>query len=49
MKKFVGLMYHSLGDYQGNTYNIDINNFKDQIFWLKEEGYIVEGFRGFIN
>ena len=49
MKKFVGLMYHSLGDYQGNTYNIDINNFKDQIFWLKEEGYIVEGFRDFIN
>lgn len=47
MKNFVALMYHSLGDYPGNAYNIDINNFKDQIYWLRSEGYVVEGFRDF--
>jgi len=49
MKNFVALMYHSLGDHPGNAYNIDINNFKDQIFWLRSEGYIVEGFHDFIK
>ena len=49
MKNFIALMYHSIGDYPGNAYNIDINNFKDQIFWLKSKGYIVEGFHDFIK
>ena len=49
MKNFIALMYHSIGDYPGNAYDIDINNFKDQIFWLKSKGYIVEGFHEFFK
>lgn len=45
MKKFASLMYHSLGDFPGNEYNIEINDFKDQMKYLRDEGYVVEGFR----
>ena len=38
-------MYHSLGDFPGNEYNIEINVFKDQMTYLRDEGYVVEGFR----
>ena len=47
MKNFVALMYHSLGDYPGNEYNIELINFKEQMNWLRSEGYTVEGFRDF--
>ena len=40
-------MYHSLGDYPGNEYNIEKPIFNDQMNWLRSEGYTVEGFRDF--
>ena len=40
-------MYHSLGDYPGNKYNIEKPIFNDQMNWLRSEGYTVEGFRDF--
>lgn len=47
MNKFIALTYHSIGDNSGNEYNIRINTFKDQMNWLRLQGYKVEGFREF--
>ena len=44
---FTSLLYHSVGDYKENEYDIEFEVFKNQINWLKREGYVVESIEMF--
>ncbi len=44
MNNFVALMYHTIGDQGLNKYETGTAAFYDQLAWLKNEGFIVEGF-----
>jgi len=47
MNNFIALMYHSLGDYSDNEYDVDFDTFKFQMDYLGDSGYIVEGIEDF--
>lgn len=44
---FTSLLYHSVGDYKENEYDIEFEVFKNQINWLKREEYVVESIEVF--
>jgi peptidoglycan/xylan/chitin deacetylase (PgdA/CDA1 family) len=47
--KFIALLYHSIGDYPDNEYDVSYKTFKIQMEYLLENGYVVEGFEAFYN
>ena len=44
MNRFISLMYHNLGSGQENRYTVSEATFGQQISWLVDTGYVVEGF-----
>ena len=44
MSRFISLMYHNLESGQENRYTVSEATFSQQITWLIDAGYVVEGF-----